>query len=284
MSEQTAEQTPDIPVDAPAAEVEQTDVPEVDIPQEDAVPDDVPLEDIGAFLTSQIESASAKPETSVPPGVDAADWAAFQAYKAAQSKQAAPAPAPEQQPAAPAQPAQAEPKPAQPPVLDLTQAEYDAAFESKEGMLALLSKVAATAQPAVQVPDFAPIQAQIQEQYEQRYAAMARDVEVVALVNAALLNPENAALRKNIPVLEAALKYSAAMNPGADQWTVVEKAFSAVRDRDIIAQAYRAKAGKTADTREKTAKTTPGTSTRTDSGMNPVTNPNRQIAEAFRRS
>ena len=274
MSEQTAEQTPDIPVDAPVAEAEQAYVPEADIPQEDAVPDDVPLEDIGAFLTSQIESASA------PPGVDAADWAAFQAYKAAQSKQAAP----EQQPATPAQPAQAEPKPAQPPVLDLTQAEYDAAFESKEGMLALLSKVAATAQPAVQVPDFAPIQAQIQEQYEQRYAAMARDVEIVALVNAALLNPENAALRKNIPVLEAALKYSAAMNPGADQWTVVEKAFSAVRDRDIIAQAYRAKAGKTADTREKTAKTTPGTSTRTDSGMNHVTNPNRQIAEAFRRS
>ena len=267
MSEQTAEQTPDIPVDAPVAEVEQTNAPEADIPQEDAVPDDVPLEDIGAFLTSQIESASAKPETSVPSGVDAADWAAFQAYKAAQTQQAATPQAP-----------------VSPPVLDLTQEEYDAAFESKEGMLALLSKVAASAQPTGQVPDFAPIQAQIQEQYEQRYAAMARDVEVVSLVNAALLNPENAALRKNIPVLEAALHFSAATNPGADQWTIVEKAFAAVKDRDIIAQAYRAKAGKTADTRNKTAKTTPGTSTRTDSGMNHVTNPNRLVADAFLRS
>lgn len=235
------------------------------------------LDDLAEYFREQVaakQSETQAPATA-PQGIDEADWneyLAFKAFKA--SKGAAPAPA---EPAAPAVEPKAEP---QPVAFQMTQEEFDTAFDTPEAFSATVDR--AVQARMAQMADTSAFQQQFQQDYEQRMAGLTQNLDFVAVVNAALLNPENAALRKNIPALEAALKYVSATTPGLDQWELVSKACEAVRDREVIAAAVRRKQA-TVDTRPKTAKTTPGTAPRTaDPGTAAVTD-NMRLVEAFRR-
>lgn len=248
MSEETTGAVPEV-TESPPDAVETGAGAAVDdaVVVEDAVPDDVPLDDIAEHFRAMTEEKQAAP-ASAPAAVDPAEWQEFLAYKAAKS---APAPA------APAVEPKAE---SQPVAFQMTQEEFDTAFDTPETFAAAVDR--AVQARMAQMADPSAFQQQFQQDYEQRMAGLTQNLDFVAVVNAALLNPENAALRKNIPALEAALKYVSATTPGLDQWELVSKACEAVRDREVIAAAYRRK--HTVDTRPKTANTTPGTAARSE--------------------